>query len=53
VKFDDAWVRRKPHSVDGLEIAVIGRDDLLTNKLATGRPQDLADAERLSQLNVD
>ena len=32
VSFDDAWTRRKSHLVEGLEIAVIGRDDLLTNK---------------------
>lgn len=47
VEFDDAWARRVPVDADGIQIDVIGRDDLVTNKLAAGRPQDLADVERL------
>ena len=31
----------------GLAVAVIGRDDLLRNKRAAGRPQDLADVDVL------
>jgi hypothetical protein len=47
VSFDDAWPRRATTRVSGLEIPVIGRDDLIRNKRATGRPRDLADADRL------
>jgi hypothetical protein len=36
--------------VDGQEIAVIGRDDLLKNKKATGRLRDLADVEELEKI---
>jgi hypothetical protein len=34
--------------LDAHEAQVIGRDHLLLNKLAVGRPQDLADAKRLA-----
>ena len=33
--------------MDGMEVQVIGRDDLLINKRASGRPKDLADAATL------
>lgn len=47
VDFDDAWDRRLTIDVDGLGVAFIGREDLITNKLAAGRAQDLADVDRL------
>jgi hypothetical protein len=50
VRFDEAWPRRKTVELDGLHIAVIGREDLLANKRAAGRPQDLADVQRLEGL---
>jgi hypothetical protein len=31
-------------TVEGLSVPVIGREELLRNKEATGRPRDLADA---------
>jgi len=34
--------------IDGLEVPFIGRDDLLTNKRATGRAKDLADVDYLT-----
>lgn len=48
VDFADAYPRRMEAFVDGLPVAFIGRDDLIRNKRAAGRPQDVADAERLS-----
>ncbi len=36
--------------VEGHEIPLIGREDLLRNKRATGRLRDLADAEELEKL---
>ena len=48
VKFDNAWANRLVVDVDGLQVPFIGRDDLLTNKRATGRPKDLLDVERLT-----
>lgn len=47
VEFDDAYGRRVLVDVDGLDVPFIGRDDLRANKLASGRLQDLADAEQL------
>jgi len=44
VEFDDAWPARIEIEVDGLMVPVIGRDHLLANKRATGRPKDQADA---------
>lgn len=43
VEFDTAWAGRMVVEIDGLEIAVLGRRELLENKRAVGRPRDLAD----------
>jgi hypothetical protein len=48
VNFEDAWGRRLETVIDeqrGLKAFVISIEDLMANKLAIGRPQDLADAE--------
>lgn len=47
VEFDDAYQRRAVVTLAGMEVPVIGRAELRQNKLATGRTQDLADAEAL------
>jgi hypothetical protein len=47
VTFDEAWASRVSGEVEGRTIGFIGRDALLKNKEATGRPKDLADAARL------
>lgn len=47
VEFEIAWRNWMTVSIDGVEVQVIGRDDLLVNKRASGRPKDLADAETL------
>lgn len=43
VDFESAWQRREINDVDGRDVPVISLQDLLENKSATGRPQDLAD----------
>jgi hypothetical protein len=48
VDFDDAWPNRVIVEVNGNELPVIGRDDLVRNKRAAGRPQDVADVARLT-----
>lgn len=50
VTFDAAWPRREVKTVDGLLLGVLSRQDLITNKKATGRLQDLADVEALEKL---
>jgi hypothetical protein len=47
VTFDEAWASRASGEVEGRTIGFIGRDALLKNKEATGRPKDLAEAARL------
>ena len=50
VEFDAAWARRVEEVIDpesGLKAWFISRSDLLTAKLASGRAQDLADAEAI------
>ena len=48
VKFEDAYARRLTVQREGVELPVISREDLIANKRATGRTQDLADVERLT-----
>jgi hypothetical protein len=43
ITFDEAWPRRLTIAIEDLEVPVLGREDLLANKRATARPQDLAD----------
>ncbi len=51
VDFDGAWQRREMFEVeDGLIAPFLSLDDVLTNKLLVGRPQDLADADRLTKM---
>jgi predicted nucleotidyltransferase len=51
VRFADAWARRSARSMDGLSFSVLSVDDLITNKRASGRLQDLADVEALQRLS--
>ena len=48
VEFDSAWENRLIVDVDGVQVPFIGRDDLLANKIATGRPKDLLDVKYLT-----
>ena len=50
VEFAEAWPRREQAMFDDVAVTVLGRDDFLTNKRATGRTQDLADVEALERL---
>jgi hypothetical protein len=51
VEFDNAWRNRHQSQINGVNVAVISRADLLKNKRATGRPKDLVDAAWLEQTN--
>ena len=50
VTFAEAWPNRVPAELDGLPVQLIGKADLLRNKAASGRAQDVADIERLDGL---
>lgn len=47
LEFSEAYERRLFLALDGVELSYICLDDLITNKKATGRLQDLADIETL------
>jgi hypothetical protein len=47
VTFDEAWPRRTTVALWGQSVPVIGREDLIRNKRASGRPRDLADLAEL------
>jgi len=47
VRFADAWPRRVVLVIEGIEVPVLGRADLVANKRASGRPKDLLDIELL------
>jgi hypothetical protein len=50
VDFSHAWQRRVMVRIGDQQIPVMGVDDLIANKRATGRLQDLADVEALERL---
>ncbi len=47
ISFKDAWNKRITIPIEELEVPFIGLEDLLINKKASGRLQDLADIENL------
>lgn len=49
VDFAKAWTNKIEIQVEGLTVFCIGKNDLLHNKKATGRPQDLADVDSLEK----
>lgn len=48
VSFDDCWSRRIRVDLGRVTANVIGFDDLIANKRASGRLRDLADIEDLN-----
>ena len=49
IEFEQAWKRREGVDFDGLVVPFISKGDLITAKLASGRPQDLIDADILTR----
>lgn len=53
VTFDEAWKNRIEGNIDNeIRTAVISREDLIRNKLACGREQDILDAKKLRAANL-
>ena len=49
VDFEDCWNRRVEVDFDGLNVIFSSKNDLIISKRAAGRPQDLIDADLLSE----
>jgi hypothetical protein len=49
VAFAACYARRVEVDVEGLSVSVIDWEDLRANKLASARPQDLADAAKITK----
>ena len=49
IDINECYPRRKIITVEGLEISLISKEDLIKNKKASGRMQDLADVESLEE----
>jgi predicted nucleotidyltransferase len=49
ISTEAALGRAQPVKVDGLDVPVLALEDLLANKRAAGRKQDLADVELLER----
>jgi len=47
VTFEQAWAGRVEAELDGIRVAYLGKAELIANKRASGRPQDLADLANL------
>ena len=47
VEFEEAWTNRVEVDFDGISVAFISKRDLIVAKRASGRPQDLIDADLL------
>jgi len=49
VRFDEAWEAREIGRLDDMEVPILSREHLITNKRATGREKDLLDAQLLER----
>lgn len=49
LSFKDAWEKREEVNFDGVLLPFISKQDLIASKRASGRPQDILDAEVLEQ----
>lgn len=52
VDFESAWGNRERFKLGEHEVPILGRTQLLANKRAAGRPQDLVDVEALERLGA-
>jgi hypothetical protein len=48
--FEEADLNSKRSVIDGIPLAILSLDDLITNKSATGRPKDAVDVAELQKL---
>ena len=51
LRFEEAFANSISTDIEGMEVRIPSREDLIRNKRACGRTKDLADAEALEALN--
>jgi len=51
LRFEEAFARSISTDIEGMEVRIPAREDLIRNKRACGRTKDLADAESLEALD--
>jgi hypothetical protein len=49
VEWNEAWAGRLVKEVEGVRVPVLSSEHVIRNKRATGRPQDLVDADILER----
>ena len=49
IDFETCYKRKKTMNIEGIEITLISKNDLIKNKKASARPQDLADVSALEK----
>jgi hypothetical protein len=47
LEFSEAWSNRVEANFEDVAVALLSKKDLLTSKIAAGRPQDMIDIDRL------
>ena len=52
IKFEQAYANKTTISIEGIEVPVISLEDLIANKRASARTQDLADVEKLESVSL-
>jgi len=52
VTFEQAYANKTTISIEGIEVPVISLEDLIANKRASARTQDLADVEKLESVSL-
>lgn len=51
VAFEECYRRRIEVNIQGMNVKFIGKDDLIRNKTASGRPKDRIDVEQLGKIS--
>lgn len=51
IDFEDCYLNRSIANLGAYSISFLSKKDLIKNKLAVGRPQDLVDIETLNNIN--
>src|SRR5438552_2463289 len=49
VTFEQAWARRLTVEIEGTSVPILGKQELVANKRAVGRPKDLSDLVLLAE----